>query len=87
MDHSREEKIMFQIMNDIRDSVKVDEEVLMTITVLINTTEKLQKFKEWIESKTENGELNTTEAEIANIVSRTGKMQNFVLLGKRGIRH
>ena len=84
-DYSQEESELFQIMNKIKDYVKVDKEVLMTIAVLINTTDKLQVFKEWIESKTENGVLKTTEAEITNVVSRIGRRRKswFIRLGQK----
>lgn len=78
--YSPEEKVLFQIMNKILDDVKVEKEVLMTITVLINTTKKLQLFKEWVENKTEDGVIKATEAEITNVVSRIGSRRKKRLL-------
>ena len=74
LENSNEEMELFRIVKKIREKFKIHKEVAYTIIVLIDTTQKLQKLKDWIASKTENGVFNTTEAEITNMVSRIAKM-------------
>ena len=46
--YSPEERELFRITNEIGDSIRTDEETLMTVIVLINTSQKLKKLKEWV---------------------------------------
>lgn len=60
----------FELILKIEKLLNLPIEATETVALLINTTERLQALKEWVESKTQNGELMSNEDELLNVVSR-----------------
>lgn len=69
-DGSKEELELFKAVRLIRSALNLPNEATDTVLVLIDTTEKLQALKDWVESKTQNGELMSNEDELLNVVSK-----------------
>ena len=67
---SREMYELFRITKQLEEKLNLSDEEVDTVLYLINTTERLQALKEWVESKTQNGELMSNEDELLNVVSR-----------------
>ena len=74
LDESVEEKKLFDLMERIEKSIPMEEKHLLLITILINTTEKLEAFQKWIEENTDGDELMVTEIQIMNKVSKISRM-------------
>lgn len=72
-ENSCEERELFKIVNTIGDSIRTDLETLMTVIVLIDTRKKLENFKQWVDSVTVNGMVQTNEAELLNKVSEISR--------------
>ncbi len=67
---SREMYELFRITKQLEEKLNLSDEEVDTVLYLINTTERLQALKEWVESKTQNGKLMSNEDELLNVVSR-----------------
>ena len=74
LDESVEEKKLFDLMERIEKSIPMEEKHLLLITILINTTEKLEAFQKWIEEHMDGDELMVTEIQIMNKVSKISRM-------------